>query len=238
MKWVLYIRKKLFTKVYLNAINMKYSKLFILFILSILIIQCSLEDDSPILPQLLIEEEPIEVPEVVEGCVAVETITSNSTGVQTFLAGPQEEGFAIGIKINEHWEASAELIFRESFFTIGINSYWEESNIPNYILGELFSIRLPYDIEIGDCFPLREDFDILFQTDSISCSHDVFYVDTPYALYDLYMNADNRIEIVEFDQAQQQLKAKLQASFVGVLVDPPAFPDSVRFFNIDIEVGY
>jgi hypothetical protein len=167
-------------------------------------------------------------------CVSVEDITSTITDFTMLNKGLQEEGIASGIKINEEWEASTFLYHYDSSFSILAITYWVwgTPTQSSYVTGEVLSLAyIPINNSIG-CYNLTSE---ISPSDSVYCGYRVDEYDINLLRYTLDESKENKLEILEYDQASGILKAKLKASFITEEASEPDFPEKVRFFNVDIE---
>lgn len=163
-------------------------------------------------------------------CVSTENIISTFTDFIMLDKGLQEIGSAKGIKINENWEASVFMFHNDTSFRVIMKTYWIDNG--SYINGEFFRIgHIPKDNPIG-CYNLSS---ITSSADSIYCQYKVDDFDINLVQYKLDESKENKLEILEFDQVNGILKAKMKASFITDEAAAPYFPEKVRFFNIDIE---
>lgn len=201
-------------------------KKVIIFLLSIFIFTCNKND---------IQEECST--NLQEGCVEVEDITSNQTGFYIFDKGPQEFGTCSGIKINEEWNASPKITYIDtttSIFFIGLTTY-NNPSINGFIQAETFAIfNIPY-LESEGCYKLTSDVNTISK-DSISIRYIVNDDDVVLANYEIDSTAENKFEILEFNQNTHKFKGKLKASFITDNPMPPLIPEKVRFFNVEIEI--
>ncbi|MFT6319492.1 MAG: hypothetical protein ACJAT4_000409, partial [Granulosicoccus sp.] len=164
-------------------------------------------------------------------CVSIEDITSTITDFTVLNKGLQEEGIATGIKINEEWEASVFMYHNDTSFRVVLKTYWNDLPI-FFLTGEVISlINIPISNSIG-CYNLTSNFPTV---DSIFCGYIVHDGDIDLVRYELDESKENKLEILEYDQANGILKAKLKASFITDEAVEPDFPEKVRFFNVDIE---
>ncbi len=208
----------------------------LLILLSTMLCLACQDDNSPI-----ITEDPPPVI-VAERCVDFEEATSEDTGYLVFDKGQQEEGSASGIKINKEWDASPELIIDSTDFRIVNRTFWR-GIIDGYDYGEFLTLAellrlfdMPTDIPIG-CYSL-DDNETNIDQNYIRCSYSLHHGDTWIARYQLDPTADNQIEIIESNQEQGVFKAKLAASFfTDENPGLPEYPNSLRFFNVDIAIG-
>jgi hypothetical protein len=166
-------------------------------------------------------------------CVSIENITSILTDFTILDKGLQEEGTAKGIKINEEWEASTFLYHFDSSFSILNFTYWVDSSIPiSYFSGEFISISsIPINNPVG-CYYLTPNESTM---DSIRCIYQILEDDITLLEYKLDESKENKLEILEYDNATGILKAKMKASFITDEAAAPDFPEKVCFFNVDIE---
>jgi hypothetical protein len=164
-------------------------------------------------------------------CVSTENITSTITDFIRLYKGSQEEGIAKGIKINEEWEASIILYHYDSSFSIFMITFWDDS--PNsFITGEVISLaNIPINNPVG-CYNLTSE---ISTSDSVHCGYRVDEYDINLLRYTLDESKENKLEILEYDNATGILKAKMKASFITDEAAAPDFPEKVRFFNVDIE---
>lgn len=166
-------------------------------------------------------------------CVAFESITSSNTGFTMLDKGFQEEGKAKGIKINEPWEASTFLYGFDSSFSIVVITYWVWGPTQvSYVTGEFMRLAsIPANNPVG-CYYLTSNEST---ADSIQCIYSMKEYDITLLDYKLDESKENKLEIIEYNQATGVLKAKMKASFITDESSGPEFPEKVRFFNVDIE---
>lgn len=198
----------------------------ILLILIVLLYSCEISDNTPDLTPCVEKE------------VAEETIS----GFLVFDKGDQEFGNAKGIKINEPFEATVTVAFKNTNFPplkdstlyVTLSTFWPESD--GYSpAGEAIYLR---DIPL---FNNEQCYDVTnnsFSNSSISAQYEVLHGDTNILGYEVNESADNKFEIISFDTTTHKLVARLKVSFIADTALLPEFPKKVRFFNIDINHEY
>ncbi len=215
---------------------------FVLFVFVILCLSCQ-DDNSP----MVTEEPPTELEP--ERCINIEEATSEASGFLVFDKGLQENGNSSGIKINKEWEASSSLAYSDTYHGLDstqfgvINlTYWR-GVIGGYDYGEFFTTAevflvwdIPLDVPMG-CYSLSDNETNIAQG-LIDCSYSLNHDDQWIASYQLDRSAENHIEIIKYDQENEVFVAKLEASFfTDENPGLPEYPDSLRFFNVDIVIG-
>lgn len=214
---------------------MKYRNLLlVLFFVGIVFSSCKRQDDP-------IPTPPIEEPEP-QKCVDTEVSSSDETGFLIFDKGTQEEGYAKGVKINEDWEASAYMLNTDGASTIYSYTRWDsifhngEWHYYDFVLAEKIILGYLFDSISFGCHPLIK-YVIGETPDSIWASYDVYNDDIVVVSYELDEQADNRLEIIEFDESAGIFTGKFKATFVTDNPGPPEFPERVRFSNVEIKIG-
>ncbi len=180
----------------------------------------------------------IEIPEIKERCFEIESIVSNTTGFVIADKGLQLDGFAKGTKINKEWEASALATDTYSedddAFWLTLITYWKYPDDDNYYAAEFISIG-PINKNVKpDCYNLTsgQNSENMFRTYYKIQDYDITFLD--YVLND---NAENVLEIIDYNEEEGKLIGKFKATYITDNPTLPYFPETVRFFNVDIEIG-
>ncbi len=201
---------------------------------------CNNTDDelmTTVLPPL---EETLEE-ETIEECVLTEDITSEVTGFLNYHKGLQEEGVAKGIKINEEWGGSAFYRDNHSIPRLVVNTYWHGLiggfDYEGYSLAELLTIVFDsYDIS-NKCYELTNQ-ETNLEEDKIQCNYSLHHGDTTLDRYQLKEEAINVLEVLEHDREIGVFRCKLNASFItDKSLGLPEYPEELRLFNVEIEIG-
>jgi hypothetical protein len=186
--------------------------------------------------EICVPIESLETP-----CVEKEPITAKDTGFLFYnLWNPAINGFAKGVKINKELKMSALMGVSDNTFGIQIVSF---DTVVNGNGRYLASDRiLIHNIPIfpNVCLPLNFLKEKTLPNDSIKMQSIYSMDDDDITIfrYELDTTADNRLEIIEFNKDKKQFKGRFKATYTTKKPYLPYYPGKVRFFNMDIEIGY
>lgn len=161
------------------------------------------------------------------GCVEVEQITSVDSSFYIYYSGTEENGFAMAIKLNKNWRASATTSFFNNFYTLRLTTVISKDEL-NYKTEAIeFTFNKP---EIG-CYRVTNRLDSTGTVQSNYQALDDDVIEDAYSV--LEGNASNFLQIDTLDPVSRRLSGKFMVSYKKEDrgTTKKYNPDFVRFLN-------